>query len=181
MNNLDDLIGESVPKLEARAKLTGTAIYTEDIYRPRMLHAALLGSPYPHARIISYNVAAARALTGVKAVITADDLPAKLIGHTFRDELILARGKVRYLGEPVVAVAAESLEIARAAIRFIDVEFEELPAVFDAEEALADGAPILHEDLENYARVVSSRVAAIWLRTLNLKQATLMKRGITAI
>ncbi|MFT4563557.1 MAG: CO/xanthine dehydrogenase Mo-binding subunit [Gammaproteobacteria bacterium] len=176
MKNLDDLIGESVPKLEARAKLTGSAIYTEDIYRPRMLHGALLGSPYPHARIISYDTTAARALAGVKAVITAEDLPAKLIGHTFRDEPILARGKTRYMGEPVVAVAAETLAIARAAIRLIDVEFEELPAVFDAEEALADGAPILHEDLDTYARVVSSpcggnMVAHIELETGNVDEA----------
>ncbi|MDA0821411.1 MAG: xanthine dehydrogenase family protein molybdopterin-binding subunit [Proteobacteria bacterium] len=176
MNDLDDLIGQSAPKLEARAKLTGSAVYTEDIYRPRLLHAALLGSPYPHARIISYDTTAARALRGVKAVITAEDLPANLIGHTFRDEPILARGKVRYMGEPVVAVAAESLEIARAAIRLVEVEFEELPAVFDAEEALADGAPILHDDLDHYARVVSSpsggnMVAHIELETGNVDTA----------
>lgn len=175
MSDLDDLIGQSVPKIEARAKLTGTAVYTEDIYRPRMLHAALLGSPFAHARIVSYDATAALALPGVKAVLTAADVPAKLIGHTIRDEPILARDKVRYIGEPVAAVAAESLEIARQAIRLIDIEFEELPTVFDAEEALADGAPILHEDLEKYASVVESpcagnMVAHIELETGNVDE-----------
>ena len=173
MKALDDIIGQSVPKLEARAKLTGTAMYTDDLYRPRMLAGALLGSPYPHARILAYDTAAALALPGVRAVLTAEDLPPKLIGHTFRDEPILARGKVRYMGEPIAAVAAESLSIARAAVRLIDIEFEELPAVFEAEAAMAADAPILHENLANYARVVESTfdgnvVAHIELETGNV-------------
>ncbi len=156
MNALDSVIGQSVRKLEARAKVTGSAIYTDDLYRPRMLHAALLGSPYPHARITRYDTAAARALPGVRAVLTADDLPARLIGHTHRDEPILARERVRYLGEPVAAVAADSLDIAHEALRLIDVDYEELPSVIDAADALADDAPILHPDLEQYASVVGS-------------------------
>ena len=176
MSALDDIIGQSVPKLEARAKITGTAIYTDDMYRPRMLTGALLGSPFPHARILSYDTDAARALPGVKAVLTAEDVPAKLIGHTFRDEPILARGKVRYMGEPVAAVAAETLSIARAALRLIDVEYEELPAVFEAEEAMGPGAPLLHENLEHYERVVESPfegnvVAHIELETGNIDDA----------
>jgi len=175
MSALDDIIGQSVPKLEARAKLTGTAVYTEDMYRPRMLHGALLPSPYAHARILSVDATAALALPGVKAVLSAQDLPPNLIGLTFRDEPILARDKVRYIGEPVAAVAAETLAIARAAVRLIDVEFEELPAVFDAEEAMAEGAPILHEGLANYVRVVQSPfdgnvVAHIELETGNVDE-----------
>jgi len=156
MTTLDKVIGQSAPKLEARAKLTGTALYVEDMFRPRMLHGALLGSPLPHARIVSIDTRAARALPGVRAVLTAADLPAVLIGHTFRDEPILARGKVRYAGEPIAAVAAESVALAREALQLIDVEFEELPAVFDPEAAMAADAPILHEDLASYARVVES-------------------------
>lgn len=176
MSQLDAVIGRSVTKLDAPAKISGSARYTDDLYRPRMLHGALLGSPYPHARILRYNVDAARALPGVKAVLTAADLPVQNIGHTYRDEPILARGKVRYAGEPVAAVAAESLGIARAALELIDIEYEELPAVFDAEEALAPGAPILHEDLASYARVIDSPfggnlVAHVELETGNIEQA----------
>jgi CO/xanthine dehydrogenase Mo-binding subunit len=156
MSALDAVIGQSVPKLEARAKVTGSAVYTDDLYRPRMLHAALLGSPCPHARILRYDTRAALAVPGVRAVLTAEDLPANLIGHTHRDEPILARDTVRYLGEPVAAVAAETLDIAREALRLIDVDYEELPAVIEAQDALADDAPILHPDLEHYATVVAA-------------------------
>ena len=89
---------------------------------------------------------------GVKAVLTADDLPQRGIGVQCYDEPILARGKVRYAGEPVAAVAAESLAIAREALQLIEVTYEELPAVFDAEEAMAPGAPLLHEDAARYER-----------------------------
>lgn len=156
MSALDKVIGESVPKLEARAKVTGSAVYTEDLYRPRMLHAALLGSPYPHARILSCDLNAARELPGVRAVLCAQDLPPRRIGHTLHDEPILATGKVRYLGEPVVAVAADSLAIAHEALRLIDIDYEELPYITDSEAALVDSAPILHEDLEHYTSVIES-------------------------
>lgn len=156
MSALDDVIGQSVPKLEARAKVTGSAVYTEDMYRPRMLHAALLGSPYPHARIARVDTTAARALPGVRAVLTADDLPARLIGHAIHDEPVLARDKVRYVGEALAAVAADTLEIARDALRLIDVDYEELPTVMEAGDALANGAPVIHEDLETYTGVVES-------------------------
>jgi len=176
MSALDTLIGTSVPKIDGPAKVTGAAIYTDDLFRPRMLQAALLGSPYPHARILRYDVAAARALPGVRAVLTADDLPPHNIGHTFRDEPILARGKVRYVGEPVVAVAAENLDLARAALQLVDVEYEELPAVFDVDEAMAPGAPLLHEELAAYVRMVDSPfdgnvVAHIELETGDLAAA----------
>lgn len=156
---LDAVIGQSVPKIDAPAKVSGAATYTHDLRRPRMLHAALLGSPYPHARILRYDTSAARALPGVRAVLTAEDLPAQNIGAAVRDEPILARGKTLYVGEPVAAVAAESVAIARAAVQLIEVEYEELPAVFDAEEALAPGAPVLHEEAGAYVRTTQAPFA----------------------
>jgi len=149
---LDAVIGQPLPRIDGPGKVSGAATYVGDISRPRMLHGALLGSPYPHARILGYDTSRARALPGVKAVITADDLPDRGIGVQCYDEPILARGKVRYAGEPVAAVAAESLAIAREALQLIEVRYEELPAVFDAVEAMTPGAPILHEDPASYER-----------------------------
>lgn len=173
---LDAVIGQSVPKTDGPTKVSGAALYTDDLYRPRMLQAALLGSSYPHARILRYDTSAARALPGVRAVLTAEDLPAQNIGSSVKDEPILARGKTRYVGEPVAAVAAESAAIARAAVQLIEIEYEELPAVFDAEEAMMPGAPILHEDTETYIRTSPSpfagnMVAHIELETGNVDEA----------
>ena len=114
-----------------------------------MLYAKVLRSPYPHARIVSVDTARARSRAGVRAVVTGAELPY-LFGSAIRDEPFLARGKVRYAGEPVVAVAAISEEIARETIDLIDVEYEELPAVFDLLEAMRPGSPLVHEDLTAY-------------------------------
>jgi len=167
------IIGQSVTKIDGPAKVSGAAAYTDDLHRPRMLHAALLGSSYPHARILRCDTSAARALPGVRAVLTAEDIPAQNIGLSVLDEPILARGKTRYVGEPVAVVAAETVAIARAAVKLIEVEYEELLAVFDAEEAMLPGAPILHEDAEAYTRVIQSpfsgnTVAHIELETGNV-------------
>jgi len=141
-----------------------------------MLHAALLDSPYPHARILRYDTSAARALPGVKAVLTAEDLPKQNIGSSVRDEPILARDKTRYVGEPVAAIAAEDPATARAALQLIEIEYEELPAVFDAEEAMAPDAPIIHEDTADYVRIAQSPfdgnvVAHVELETGNIDAA----------
>jgi len=166
---LDAVIGQSVRKIDAPAKVSGAATYTHDLRRPRMLHGALLGSPYPHARIVRYDTSAAQALPGVRALLTAEDLPAENIGAVVRDEPILARGKTRYVGEPVAAVAAETLAIARAAARMIEVEYEELPAVFDADEALAPDAPILHEEAGAYIRTTDAPFANNTLAHMELE------------
>jgi CO/xanthine dehydrogenase Mo-binding subunit len=146
-------VGRSTPKLENREKVSGRAEYIDDLYRPGMLHAAILGSPYAHARILSYDVSAALAAPGVVGVITGDDVPDGRMGAFIKDEHALAKGKVLYLGEPVAAVAAETLAEARAAVNLIRVEYEELPAVLSPEEGLAEGAPILHEGLADYIKV----------------------------
>jgi len=147
---IGDTVGQSLPRIEAQEKITGQAVYTDDMILPGMLHAAVLGSDYAHARIVSCDTSAAKALPGVKAVLCGEDLPNNLYGMCIQDEPILARGKVRYVSEPVAAVAAVDLATAKQALQLIEVEYQELDAVFDVEEALADGAPAIHEDRPNY-------------------------------
>jgi CO/xanthine dehydrogenase Mo-binding subunit len=152
-----DLVGASVPRLEAREKITGRAIYTDDMTVPGMLHGALLGSPHPHARILSYDTSQARALPGVRAVLTAEDLPDVVLGSIVQDMPILARHKVRYRGEPVAAVAAVDLQTARRALELIQIQYEPLPAVYDAEEAMQPGAPVIHGDTQSVQPVAHPR------------------------
>jgi CO/xanthine dehydrogenase Mo-binding subunit len=137
--------------LDATERVTGRVPYTIDIRVPGMLEARLLRSSMPHARIRSIDVRAAERVPGVAAVLTGADLAARSdlrpwYGPVFRDQPILAIDKVRYVGEPVVAVAAADADAAAEAIERVVVDYEELPAVFTIEEALADGAPLVHEE-----------------------------------
>ena len=131
-------------------KVTGKLVYGTDLTLPGMLHGKALRSPYPHARIVSVDVGRARQLAGVCAAITADDLPALRFGSSIRDEPFLARGKVRYAGEPIAAVAATSEEVARKAIDLVDVEYEELPGIHDVLEAMQPDSALVHEDMGQY-------------------------------
>jgi CO/xanthine dehydrogenase Mo-binding subunit len=146
-------IGESVPRLEIREKVSGRAQYIADLYRPGMLHGAILGSPYAHARILSYDVTEALAAPGVACVLTGEDFGDHRMGAFFKDEHAIAKGKVRYVGEPVAAVAARTEAEARAATRLIRVEYQPLPAILDPEDALAPGAALVHEELASYFKV----------------------------
>src|SRR5947207_876516 len=113
-------------------KVTGAARYAADIQRPGMLHGRILRSPVPHARIASIRIEAAAEVPGVHAVLTGADIPPEVrVGRNMRDMPVLARDRVRFIGEKVAAVAAESAEIAEHALRLIAVEYDELPAVFD--------------------------------------------------
>lgn len=152
MNKLNDyaVIGKKTTKTDAVAKVTGGARFATDIYLPNMLWAKVLRSPVPHARILRIDTEKAKRLDGVKAVLTAADVPEARYGALVLDMGMFARGKVRYIGEAVAAVAAVTEEIALAALKLIEVEYEPLPAVFDPLEALKPGAPILHEDLKSY-------------------------------
>lgn len=137
--------------LDAFERVTGRVPYTIDIRLPGMLHARLLRSTMAHARIRAIDTSRARAVPGVVAVLTGADLAARpdiqpYYGPIFRDQPILAIDKVRFVGEPVAAVAAVDLDAAQEAIDLIDVEYEELPAVFTLEEALADDAPLVHDE-----------------------------------
>jgi CO/xanthine dehydrogenase Mo-binding subunit len=146
---VDDLIGKSIPRIDGVEKVTGSAVYTADMKLPGMLYAAMLLSPHPHARIVRVKTDEARSLPGVKAVLTGADLPYR-VGLYMVDKPILADGKVRYHGEPVAAVAAVTEDIAREAVRLIEVEYEMLEPVLDARKALEPGSPLVHEFLHTY-------------------------------
>ncbi|HEY7711738.1 MAG TPA: xanthine dehydrogenase family protein molybdopterin-binding subunit, partial [Candidatus Entotheonella sp.] len=137
-----ETIGVSVPRLDAVEKVTGQATYVGDLKVPGMLHAKVLISPLPHARIISMDTTEAARLPGVVAVLTPDQLQDidPYYGAVVRDRPILAMQKVRYQGEPVAAVAAVDEATAHRALSLIQVDYEELSVVGDTDAALAPGA-----------------------------------------
>ena len=138
-------IGQRQPKLDAPDKALGRAVYGHDVRLPGMLHGRILYSRYPHARILKVDVSRALRLRGVKAVVTAEDNPATKFGYG-KDNTPLKGDVVRSLRDEVAAVAATDPDIAAEALELIDVAYEPLPAVFDAEAALKDGAPIVHAE-----------------------------------
>lgn len=140
------LTAARTPRPDAAAKLSGHPGYLTDRIAPGQLHGAILGSTLPHARIVALDVSAARAMPGVHAVVTAADIPGDThYGLRHVDRPVLCADKVRCIADPVAAVAAETPEIARAALAAIHLELEALPVVDDAEAALAPGAALLHE------------------------------------
>ena len=153
---MDDytVIGKDIPRVDGREKATGAAIYTDDIKLPGMLHGMLLRSPVPHARIRSIDVSKAKRLPGVKCVITGEDTPKVKYGNwrlfpATQDEYPLAVDKVRFIGDEVAAVAAVDPDIAAEALELIDVEYEELPAVFDVLSSVRKNAPVIHDATPN--------------------------------
>ncbi|MGH7002629.1 MAG: xanthine dehydrogenase family protein molybdopterin-binding subunit, partial [Alphaproteobacteria bacterium] len=153
MTALPGAVGAGVARVDVREKVEGRAQYIADLYRPGMLHGAILGSPHAHARIRSYDIREALAVPGVVSVLTGDDFGDHRMGAFIKDEHAIAKGKVLYIGEPVAAVAAETEAAARLAARLVKVEYEELPAILTPEAALAPGAAILHENLASYFKV----------------------------
>ena len=148
------MIGASPPRLEAGDKASGRAQYVDDVRLPGMLYAALLTSPHAHARISGYDVEKAKKMPGVKAIVTGADFKGPRAGGIIKDESMVARGKVRYVGEIVAAVAAIDAETAARAAAAIEVAYEPLPAVLSIDEALAQGAPLLHEEYASYFKAV---------------------------
>jgi len=145
------VIGKRIPRVDAKAKVTGQAKYAADFEMPGMLWCKMLRSPYPHANILNIDTTQAQRLNGVEAIITGKDFGGWTWGWapTTRDEPPLAVDKVRYMAETVVAVAAVDEDTAEEATELIKVEYEELPGVFDAEEAMKEGAPKIHDYVEN--------------------------------
>ncbi|MBU18448.1 MAG: hypothetical protein CL725_12210 [Chloroflexi bacterium] len=143
-------IGKSIVRGEGPDKVSGKAIYAADISQPGMLWGRVLRSPYPYARIVSIDKSQAEALPGVHAVVTGQDIPDTKIGRRMVDMPILARDVVRFVGEKVAAVAADDKDAADEALLLIDVVYEELTPVYDAEEAMGVDAPDLHPDMESY-------------------------------
>jgi CO/xanthine dehydrogenase Mo-binding subunit len=144
-------IGKDTPQINAREKVLGKALYSGDLKMAGMLHAKVLRSPHAHAKIVRVDADAARALPGVHAVLCGDDTPTRMTGIHHKQHRILATGKVRFIGEEVVAVVAEDEEIARDAIDLVRVEYEELPVVLDPDQALQEGTIEVHEGSRNLA------------------------------
>jgi CO/xanthine dehydrogenase Mo-binding subunit len=144
-------VGENKPRIDAREKVTGVALYADDIqFGNKLLHARIKRSPHPHAQIKNIDTSKARALPGVRAIVTGQDFPG-YIGLYLKDRQIFCCDRVRYVGDPIAGVAAINPEIAEQAVTLIDVEYEVLEPVFDPEFGANPKAPVIHPDLDEYA------------------------------
>ena len=171
------VIGKPYPRLDGPDAVTGRAAYTVDVVLPSMLHAKLFRSSMPHAKIRRLDASRARALAGVAAVLTADDVPRKRFGFTIQDEEIFAGAKVRYVGDVIAAVAAVDEETAEHAIGLIDCDYAELPGAFGIDEALRENAPLVHEHLTSYR--LNSALARDWhpVAGTNIAHQTVYSKG----
>ena len=140
--------GRSLPRIDGAEKVTGAVLYVGDLRLPGMLEGRIVRSPYAHARIVRIDTTRAERLAGVRAVVTGEDTPKRPWGAFIADQYPLAVGKVRYVGDEVAAVAAIDAATAEEAANLVDVEYEELPAVFDPTEAMEPGAPLVHDRAE---------------------------------
>jgi len=156
-------VGKSIPRIDAKEKVTGQAKFTADYKMPRMLIGKILRSPYPHARIMRIDTSRAEKVPGVRAVITAKDVPPVRWSNTIEDEYVLPVDNiVRKVDDPVAAVAAETIEAAEEAIDQIEVEYEELPRVTNIDEGWSKDPPaVLHPDLKDYT--INPAMAASWV------------------
>ena len=143
-------IGKSVPMLDSVARVTGAVEYMVNLHLPDMLFGKIVRSQVPHAKLLRVDTTNALNVPDIVAILTREDLgPNPFYGALIKDQGVVAVDRVRYVGEPVAAVAAESLEAAEEAALMVDIENEELPSVFDAREAVQTGAPVLHEKFPN--------------------------------
>ncbi|HNC94793.1 MAG TPA: molybdopterin-dependent oxidoreductase, partial [Myxococcota bacterium] len=150
-----EVVGHSGPKIDGMARITGQALFVDDLRLPRMVHAKFLRSPHPHAWIRSIDLSAALALPGVVGSMIGEELPRKYGAiPVCQDETALAIGKVRYVGEPVVCIAAEDEETALRACRLVRVDYEPLPTVLSIDEALDPSRPAIHHDSRKASNVL---------------------------
>jgi aerobic carbon-monoxide dehydrogenase large subunit len=163
-HSTNGLIGASIRRLEDPVLVTGKGCYVDDLQLPGMLHMAILRSPYPHAKIVSVDTGAAKTMTGVIAVVTGDDTERLNIpvapmvpGQKIPSHPVLARGAVHCIGVPVAAVVAETRALAQDAANAVEVEYEALPAVVNAEKALEPGAPLAREELDSNVCYVATK------------------------
>lgn len=155
------VVGHAAPRSDGEDKVTGKAIYTVDIKLPGMAYGKILRSPYAHARLVRVDASKAENLPGVCAVITrADQARLAMFGAAYKDQTIVAVDKVRYAGDPVAAVAAVDEATAEEALALIDVDYEELPAVTNIDEALAPAAPLVHDASANGGELMGQRYEA---------------------
>ncbi len=149
------VVGQPLARSDGPDKVTGRGLYSLDIAPPGLLWAKVLRSPYPHAKIVSIDASAARALPGVHAVLLPDQTKDLRWGKAIQDLPVLAGDRALFIGDPIAAVAAEDEDIAQQALDLIDIGFEELPSVFTIEQAMASDAPILHPNFNDYAGVTN--------------------------
>jgi CO/xanthine dehydrogenase Mo-binding subunit len=147
------VVGRPLPRFDAPGKVTGSAVYAADFALPGMLHGKIARSREAHARIVSIQTRRALEVPGVRAVITAADVPDVRYGGAVKDETVFARDIVRYLGQPVAAVVATTPEAAEAGAAAIEIEYELRAPVYDLTAALAPDAPLLHEAWETYTAI----------------------------
>src|SRR5579872_989324 len=140
-----NLVGASLPRSDALGKVTGATLYPADLVRPGMLHLQVVFAHRPHARIKEIDISAALKSPSVVAVLTARDVPYNAYGLIDADQAALCGDVVRFEGDKVALVAAESKEAAIAAAELVHVEYEDLPAITDPRAAMAPGAPLIHE------------------------------------
>jgi CO/xanthine dehydrogenase Mo-binding subunit/aerobic-type carbon monoxide dehydrogenase small subunit (CoxS/CutS family) len=141
-----EVIGKNVRRIDAPSKVSGRLKYAGDMTMPGMLHVQVLRSPHAHARIVSIDTSAAEAMNGVEGVITSADVPGQDgFGVFVHDQPIMARGKVRYVGEAIAAVAADDVLTAKRALAAIKIVYTALTPVFDPDEAMREGAPVVHD------------------------------------
>src|SRR5260221_3821103 len=159
----DAVIGKAVRRIDAPTKVSGRLKYAADMTMPGMLHVPVLRAPHAHARIVSIDTSSADAMVGVEAVITSADVPGEDgFGVFVNDQPVMAREKVRYVGEAVAAVAAEDPLIAKRALSAIKVVYDPLPPVFDPHEALRPDAPVLHPSApDNVTKHIPIRVGDV--------------------
>jgi CO/xanthine dehydrogenase Mo-binding subunit len=144
------VVGTAVPRAEGSDKVSGRTLYAADVNLPGTLWAKILRSPHAHARILNIDVSKAQRIRGVKAILTGSEVQGHLIGKQIRDMPVLCWDRVRFVGDRVAAVAAESVDAAQEAVNVIDVDYESLAAVFDPLEAMQLSAPRLHDDVTVY-------------------------------
>jgi len=151
------IVGQPIGRLDGVDKVSGSARYSADVTLPGLVWGKALRSPLPHARIVRIDTSNARALPGVLAVLTARDLPDVLVGRRMFDMPMLARDRVRFIGEKVAVVAAVDPDIAEEATALIDVEYEDLPAIVDLVAAVEPGAPVVHANPGAYEGAPAER------------------------
>ena len=144
------IVGKPIPRVEGPDKITGRSTYSADVTPPNALWARNVRSPFAHARISSIDVAKARRVPGVQVVLTAADFPNKLIGRRLKDYPLLCGDRVRFVGDKVAAIAADDPDAAEEAALLVEVEYEELAAVFDPLATMESGAPLIHPDARSY-------------------------------
>ncbi len=153
-----EVIGKSHPRFDAASKAAGSASYADDLTFPGLLFGATLRTRFPHAEVLGVDVSAALRLPGVVGVVTAKDVPFNSFGSYVLDQPILCGERVRYMGDPIAALAAESREAAEEALEKVKVDYRELPAVLEPFLAMERGAPLLHPDHEGGNIVVSWKI-----------------------